>query len=368
MLRRIFKSEKVFSWLFIISFVAVFLIMYFGLYLYKQIEITQEGKDNSTYGIYWTFNFVMINDEKAHYIDYSSIKIGNVFDRLTLTVGNESGGSKGVDFLAVQNEELIETISGGEKIPMNYSLDVPLCVIGDQWEKKTFIKNGDRYIRLLNTDVRVIGIFDRITLKGTDNRILILGDSVDENTKAEWYQYTGQCVASIKYKSNIADNKDKIMELLEESVGEGNVDVSDFYDDISTVQRAAKTFIPMMKIFLAAASILCLITMFFLTSVWSRTHTFEFMIKRALGYKTGMFIPEILKTLLLYEIPAFVLTMIITFVYELVENDANTWLENISGGLYIVVMVFIAVVFLVTLVPLKWISKAHPADYVCSRE
>lgn len=192
MFRRIFKSEKVFSWLFIFSFVAIFLVMYFGLYLYREIEISQNGKNKSTYQIYWKFGFKRINDDKSHYIDYSSIKTGNVIDRLTLTIGNESGGTKGLDFLAVQNEEMLETISGGEQIPMVYSSEVPLCVIGDQWDKKTFIKNGEKYIKILNTDVRVIGMFDRITLKGTDNRILVLGNSVDEETKTEWYQYTGQ--------------------------------------------------------------------------------------------------------------------------------------------------------------------------------
>ena len=368
MLKRIFKSNRVFSGLFVISFVAVFMLMYFGLYLYKQIDIVDKGRYNYSYITNYQFSPKDIDDYDTHYIDYSEIKIGNIIERISLPIGEESGGRKGIYFLAVQNEELSETMSGGRSIPIIGQSATPQCVIGDQWESKTINMGGEKYIRLLNTYVRVIGIFDQVTIKGTDNRILVFGSTIDDDTRLEWFNVTGQVTHQTVYQSNMKENElEKVKTLAEKEFGKDNVRILPELN-LDAVQGVAKTYIPLMKVFLIIASILCLITMFFLVSVWSRTHTFEFMLKRAMGYKISMFIPEILKTLLIYEIPAFIVTMIVTFIYELTVNDVKTWINNISGGLYIIIIVFAAVVFLLSVVPLKWISKEHPSDYVSSRE
>ena len=108
--------------------------------------------------------------------------------------------------------------------------------------------------------------------------------------------------------------------------------------------------------------------MCFLTYVWSKTHIYEYMIKKAFGLRILQLIPDILKQLLVYESLGFLCMMFFTLFYELFVNNLNNWKENITKGFLMVIFIYSGIAVILTMIPLKWIAKQEPISIITSKE
>ena len=154
---------------------------------------------------------------------------------------------------------------------------------------------------------------------------------------------------------------------LTEAYGENSLQIIKTNGFWSANEDEIRTYTSFMKIVIGALSVLCVFNMLFLSVVWSRAYSYEFMVKRIFGYKNIRLLPDIFKTMIMYEVPAVIISMLFTLLFETIFRNADSWIRTISNGFFLEVVIFIGIAIILSAKPLFWISKANPADYVCRR-
>jgi len=92
------------------------------------------------------------------------------------------------------------------------------------------------------------------------------------------------------------------------------------------------------------------------------------MVKRTFGYKTKQLLPEILKRICSLEIIGCVAMLMVTLIFEAFIHEIGTWSSNIINGSIFLIIIFMIVGIVISLVPLKWISKQEPVTVISCRE
>ena len=368
--RKIYRSSGIFSGLFVASFMVSFILMYYGLYLYQEYRNIDKGKN--TYKYDTNFDIILTSFTNSTIQSDLGITKGNLYEKIKIPIASKEYGDKWGYLVTVQHEPMLETINDGKHIGIVMESEIPLCVIGDRWKENVFVKDDESYISIYDTDVKVLGILDGTSLEGRDKRFFIFLNSLNQEIMNKWFgagYENGVFNGFLTYVcSSIDSDIDLLEKRLSEIYGEQNfiVQKTDGYWEPN--ESEIKTYTSLMRVLIGTLSILCVFNMVFLSVVWSKSLSYEFMVKRIFGYKIRMLIPEIVKTMVMYEIPALVIAMMITIGYEFLFSNVSKWFSNIANGYWIAVIVFFATAFGLSIKPLLWISKANPIDYVSGRE
>lgn len=367
--RKFFKSSSIFSFLFMISFVVCFIIMYYGLYLYREYSDIRTGKSAFKYAVNYDITLMQFSkDEPKPDLNFSK---GNLYEKIRLPISSTEYGDRWGYLVTRQNEAMLETIDGGNRIGIVGSSDVPLCAIGDRWLDNVYIKNGEKYIKIFDTEVKVIGILDRTSFEGKDKRFFIFESTLSPEIMLKWFGYGYNNDIFEGMMTYVCSDQDSDIDLLEkqltEAYGENSLQIIKTNGFWSANEDEIRTYTSFMKIVIGALSVLCVFNMLFLSVVWSRAYSYEFMVKRIFGYKIIRLLPDIFKTMIMYEVPAVIISMLFTLLFETIFRNADSWIRTISNGFFLEVVIFIGIAIILSAKPLFWISKANPADYVCRR-
>lgn len=365
MLRRLFQYNRFFSALFLLSFFASFIIMYYGLNLNRQLIQVSEVRERSTY----RYGCRIMGSFAKDIVNASDIKEemtsgGNIIFRCDGPVGEGVVNTDAIDVLWVQSEELLEPVKYKDYY-LNGNADgvlFPKCIIGDAWRDETYMVNGLRYIKIFQIESLVIGEYASNNFTGEDKRCLVFKKSLskDELNKIV-FSSGGACVI---YESNLSDETEVFTEW-----------VRSFFPEEHSFEREMTTdtwdssdgyaFLLFMSVYQKAYRgmlLLCFINCAFLACFWGDRHIYEFMLKRTLGYGKLKLLMDIIIQFAMYEVAALGAALAVTCGYELIGGRIAAWMENIRMGVSQMMFVFVLFGIALSAFPMIAVMKGKPAD------
>ena len=365
------KTKNIFNVLIVVSFAATFIAVYYGLNFYN---LYSSAKNNQSF---YRYREIYQYAGKGGNSDLSSTELrlndldkGIMLKGYELPVGNETNRPVRIDYLLKQNEKLLETVNEGDINDIIEKADAPSCVIGDYWLKWTYEEKGYKYIDILGEKICVIASFKSVSLPGYDKRFYIIGNTIDYSVLDKWNKYSSD-IGYLYKSSERNDYGNVLFDTFEEFYGEDRVrDLQGPAADESwnSAVKLLRNYTPIIIFVLGTTIILCVINISFLVFVWSRSNIYEYMVKRTFGYKTKQLLPEILKRICSLEIIGCVAMLMVTLIFEAFIHEIGTWSSNIINGSIFLIIIFMIVGIVISLVPLKWISKQEPVTVISCRE
>ena len=367
MLNRFIKMNRLYTVLFIISFFATFILVYYGIDYYREFAIVKENQKFYKYKTVDQLYVKYYEDDSQNALEEIDIGEGNIIRICTLPIGTKTNKAYNVYIILYQHEDFLEEINEGNINDYITRASNPSCIIGDYWEKWSYLRNGKKYLKIGGDEIEVIASFKQISIKGYDKRLYILGNTIDDKVLNKWYaEYHGYEYLFKSIYGNLSG--ETLKDRLESIWGDDAVGISIKDSSWLSAKNLYNNYSPIIRTFLLIMITLCLTNMIFLTFVWSKTHIYEYMIKKAFGLRILQLVPDILKQLLFYEGTGFVFMLISTFLFELVVHSINVWIENMTKGFLIIIVLFSIMTIVLTMVPLKWISKQEPVKIIMSKE
>lgn len=366
MLRRLFKSNRLFSALFLFSFFVSFIVMYYGLNLNRQliqISVVREGSEYE-YG-HMISGSISEDTVSADDIRDEMMSDGNMIFRCSGPIGEDVINVSLIDILWVQNEALAEAVKYED-----YYLDsavsaiaAPKCIIGDAWEDETYVVDGIRYIKLFKIESCVIGEFVSNTLPGLDERCVVLKESLSREELDKLVFGTDSI--RVIYESNLSDEIDWFREwtrtfLTEESFREDEIDRIDLWN--TTEKLSFIMFMTLYKKIYIGMLILCFINCAFLAYFWGKTHFYEYMLKRTLGFGKLRLFMDITAQFALYAVISLGTALLLTCGYELLCGNIVKWCENLRLGFGQLVLVFVIFGVALSALPMWLVVRLKPAE------
>lgn len=165
MWKRMFRHNRISTGLFLLSFAAVYTIMYYGLDLNRQYAQVGTARSESVY----QYGVMMrgSNAERAAQEEWAEempLQEGIVLLQCWGPIGEGVINVDEIDVLWMQKEEMAESVKYEKYYLEDSSITVPSCIIGDAWRDETYEREGIRYIKVMQTECRVAGI-QQIPLK-----------------------------------------------------------------------------------------------------------------------------------------------------------------------------------------------------------
>lgn len=363
MLNRLFKYNRVFSILFLLSLFVSFIIMYYGLDLNRQLVQVSAVREESIYQYGYVVTGIFREDLiHPNDIKDGSMSGGNIIFRCDGPIGEGVINVDAIDILWTQNEELLESVKYEEYYLTGTDISAPKCIIGDAWKKDTYVIDGIRYIKVFKIECCVIGEYESNTFTGRDERCLVLKDSLSPDELDKLVFNTGSiCVI---YKSNVSDETESFTEwthtfLQEDPFHEYNMENAIY---VSVGEAPFAKFISLYQKVYICMLTLCFINCAFLAYFWGGIHVYEYMLKRTLGYgKLRLFI-DILSQFALFEAISLGAAFVLTGGYELIFGNIITWYDNIRLGFMQAVLIFVIFGAALSAFPMRLVMKLKPAD------
>ena len=356
MLKRMFRYNRFFSLLFMISFTASFIIIYYGLDINRKFDDVMAVRRQSVYA-YKLGIHGELKDSSAGVPKWDYDK-GNIIRRTTFNIGEGAVDNDAVDIIWAQNEELREPYR------MISDLDSGKpggCLIGDGLTKRVFDKDGAKYIKLEGVDIKVLGYLLSETFDGEDRRCILFWEGLSDDDKAKLlllldYQH-------YEYVSNTSDMEDEFRSWAESFLEKESM--SEDLPDLDPLERSDGflQLMPYYKKMFVVMIIFCFINGAFLAFVWGRSHRYEFVLKRVLGLSRGKIFSDILGNLFLYEALSIGIAGLLTLLYEvLFHNGINIWFRNFISGFGLLALLFGVAGVLLGLISILPASRLRPAD------
>lgn len=363
MFNRIFKYNRISSILFLLSFSATFIIMYYGLNLNRQYTQVGTARLEAVYE-YGCMISGSITGNIAHAYDIKDVSLqgGIVILRCEGPMGEGVINTDEIDILWMQNEEVSESVEYEKYYLDGSNIPAPKCIIGDAWKDETYISDGLRYINVFQIECCVIGEYATNTFENYDKRCLVFKDSLSQEELDKLIIDSNNI--RIIYKSNIIDETELIREwtktfLQEENYREEPLDI-DVWGPINGYHFALfaslyrKVYIGMM--------ILCFINCAFLACFWGKIHIYEYMLKRTLGYGKLKLLIDIISQFALFELISLIAVLGITFIYEMIRGGLTVWYNNICLGYIQIVLIIVLFGVLLSIFPMWIVMRQKPAD------
>lgn len=357
MLKRMFRYNRFFSLLFIISFTASFIIIYYGLDMNRKIDDVMTVRTQSVYAYEYSI-YGEPKDESSGVPKWDYDK-GIIIIPESLTIGDGGVERDDVRIIYAQNEELREpywSISGLEGEMTGG------CLLGEGLTKYEFDKGGAKYVKVGGVDIKVLGYLTSNTFDGEDRRCILFWEGLPEEDKAELLPILN-CY-HFKYVSNTFDMEAEFSDWAEaflEKSG-GYEDLEDKTDPLE-IGDGFFVVMPYYKKMFVAMIIFCFINGAFLAFVWGRSHRYEFVLKRILGLSRGKIFSDILGNLFLYEALSIGIAGLLTLLYEvLFHNGINIWFRNFISGFGLLALLFGVAGVLLGLISILPASRLRPAD------
>lgn len=371
MLRRLFRYNRLFSVLFLLSLFVSFIIMYYGLDLNRQFVRVSEVRSGSVYSYGYTVTGMFAEDvTTSDDIKDEMTAGGNIIFRCDGPIGEGVVNTDNIDILWRQQEPLAEPIKYQDYY-LNGKTDgsaVPKCIIGDAWKDDTYVIDGIRYIKIFQIESCVIGEYVSNNFAGEDKRCLVFRDTLSrEELDKIIFDTGGICVI---YKSNVADETERFREWTHTFFKTENLHEEETETDI-WASMDGYTFSVFMSIYrkvYAGMLILCFINCAFLASFWGEIHLYEHMLKRALGYGRRMLFADVVSRFTVYEMISLAAVLVVTCGYELLWGSLADWCDNLRLGFGQLAAVFVLFGVALSLFPMRLVLKQKPADVLKNTE
>ena len=360
MLKRLFVYDRLFSSLLVVLLTSVFLIMFYGLDLYYQFSKIDDNiqcikyTEQYDYGIRFSPELFTANGRVP-------FKKGIVIYRTFFPMGDSAFNHNNIDILWEQNEPLLEQIEYNSGYDSLRGVGEHLCVLSDKWKKSIIVKENEEFIDILGTEFKVIGYFAPLLIDGSDERCLIIGDSLTPEELCRIAVFTdGQFIyKSASYSGIMEDFENWLQnyslseninfELAIDMVMDSNISIAKMYEGY-----AKKIFV--------ALSIFCIINTFYLSFVWGKKKEKTLVIKKIYGYSNRYLVKDMLKEIALFELISIASAGLITLIYEIAFRNLSEWTSILIKGMPIVIAVIscITVVYLIS--QIIWIIRSQPVD------
>ena len=369
--RGVLRESPLISGLFVISFVASFLTMYYGLGLFSQNRMILEEREKAFYEEVYVYPISYAKEiQESKEIPIPSLEHGNVFIRCGLPVGDEILYIHPVDILWKQGEAFLETVKYLESYRVGETVGEPQCIIGNKYEKEAFTEGNITYIKIFGVKCRVIGVFADAAMKGMDQRCIVFADSLTKDEKEKLlFRSDGVSLIYKKAVKNAESEREAFLRWTDvvkdpDVIGLTIQDYDDSYDDGDIFEY----FMPLYQKIFIGMLFLCFLNCAFLAYVWGGMHVYEYMLKRTLGFSSGMILKECIRKQLVYEAMALGVVAVVTILYEIVVGNLSGWWTTISGGFGAIVLLFILFGIVLSLFPLVWVMKMKPATVLKCQE
>lgn len=334
MWKRMFRHNRISTGLFLLSFAAVYTIMYYGLDLSRQYAQVGTARSESAYQ-YGVMMQGSIAERAAQeeWAEETPLQEGIVLFQFGGPIGEGIINVDEIDVLWMQKEEMAESVKYEKYYLEDSSITVPSCIIGDAWRDETYEREGIRYIRVMQTECRVAGWYTTNTFENYDKRCLILREGLSMEAFEGFMR--GSNHVNILYKSNRTDETEKFKKWAvrffekEQDIREEPLETDlwgpvNGYHFMLFASLYRKIYIGMM--------VLCFINCAFLACFFGKTHLYEYTLKSMLGYGKWKLLTDMISQFAVLEMISLTAVLCITCLYEAVFGDVSVWYQNIRMG------------------------------------
>jgi len=363
MFRRMMTSKRLFTWLFIISFVSVYIVMFYGLELlqkYKDIDSNLNAvnyREAYTYVLEYNPNVTNIKSGNL-----AGFGMGNICYEVEIPVGDSSLTLHQVHLIWEQNEALQEKINYTINEQSDDLIDYPSCILGDYWKNKVIEEDGYKYISILGKNYRVVGFFEPVVFENSDDRCFILGDSLSFEEKTEFISYEWIC-QFIYLSAEKRGVQTEFAEWLRQFSKTENIsDISAYADMYFYYKSTVSLYAGIAQIVFGVIGIFCVVNAGFLAYVWGKRHQYEFMIKRIYGYKKIKLVVEMLSEIAIYKVFSVLIAFVLSVVYEAIGGNVGNWFRALINGFVYVAIVFIGFIIVLTALSSLTIINMPPVN------
>ena len=358
MLARLFKTEKLFSFLFCVSFIIIFSIVYGMMDLSRQVHNIEnaltyyESVDETSYQC-------TINDNISKLIN-CHLKNGNITIKVdALGIGSNTMKS-GIDIVVLQNEPVTELVKYDEENTFLGSTS-PACFVNEQLKNQLNKKNGVLYLNVSGKEYPVVGWVASKNLINNYDRVIVLNMPEKDIIKL----CSGK-VVTLKYSSNgKLTNEDKTSFKM---WVESNFAIPETENEISKdteqyiSRKSFNRFLSYYKIVYGIIIVFCFFNVSFLAYSWGRKRIFNLTIKRTFGFKFLSLLADVFKEFFIYESISVTIVILGTFLFECIDESMSVWIENIQMGYLFAIIVMIGFGIVLSVFTLIWVYKYKPIE------
>lgn len=353
-----------------ISFVSMYVIMYYGLSLlrqYREIEsniYVDEFEEAYSYNVLYQPDAYEING-----VEKTAFGKGNILYRSSLPVGEDAGLSIAtVHTLIEKNEELHDRITYDSTYNSSKGFEEPSCIISDFWKSKVITENDTEYIFIAGKTFRVVGIYETIAFENSDKRILVFGDSLTEEQLAYMLDYNR--IGEILYQSYENNSvRDSFENWLLQYFDRESISSIGFENEMYFYEKFDfERYSGWAKKCFAVVALFCAVNAAFLAYVWGRNNLHKEMIKLTFGYRKTKIMTEIFSEIAVYEAASLLAAGLITLVFEIINGRLKEWAANVAFGAVYAAGIVLAFIVILTVSASVYLVKNRPADILKTNE
>lgn len=357
----IVRGTCFFSLLFFLSFLASFLVMYYGLDRNRELARAGSAREDLVYEYTYVATGSFAEDiENSGDIPEEGMPGGNIIFGCEGPVGE---GVLNVDDIRVvwSREEFTEPVEYEDYYADSDAIPAPKCIIGDAWADETYVIDGIRYIHVFKIECCVIGKFISNTFEGVDERCMIFREDLSrEQLDRLFFDSNWVCMI---YESNLSDETEAFKSWIRTFLTEENFDVIEKGNWIAMQDvHAFPQYMFLLRKVCQGMLLLCFVNCAFLAYFHGVMHLYEYMLKRALGYGRLKLFADILWQFAVFEMLALAAALFITCGYELLQGDLRVWYDNIRLGFMRMVGIFVLFGGALSLFPMWTVLRKEPAE------
>lgn len=368
MYKRMWKANRIFTFLFLLSFSLTFCIVYYGMFLKSQIEQMGNAVEKTDYEYRSWYSVAWAKD--IH--DRAQIKLPELKQGILLYAvlvhEKDIVGVKSASVVMEMNENLMEPLEHGTYFQQDKEYERPQCIVGDAWLLNAK-KDGDTTLLNLNGyDCEVTGILKSNTFEGSDERIFLYGPSMP----GEFLEKLILITQSMSVDYRISEHADsEQIKIYEDWIHSGifeNTEKEEFEDTYGSGILIYREVTPVYNKFFIAMVAFCFANCAFLTYVWCSKKVQENMLKRVFGFNVVRIWWDGVKEIALYEAVSVLISSMICMGIEACRDNALNFFVTWKYGVGIMGTVLFLFTFLLGMINIFYLEKLKPADVLKTTE
>lgn len=369
MWKRMWMANRIYTFLFWISFTVTFCIAYYGMYLksqMQQVSTTVEQMDYEYWGSYSVFWSEDIDDRLG--AGLPELEQGIFSYSLLVDNGQDIVGVRSCYVVMEMYEDFLEPLKKGIYFTEEEEYDYPQCVVGDAWLKSAEKDRGKTIVNINGYACEAVGILQSNTFEGSDERVFLYGPSMSQEFLEALIGRNQSMSVDYRVSENADPEQIKSYETwlnsgIFEEVEENPLELID--GEVST-EFAQVT--PTFNKFFVFMMLFCFVNCAFLTYVWGTKKVQENMIKRVFGFDWDRIWWDGFKEIVVYEGISIITSSVICIVIEACRGNVRSFFTTWKYGVRIMVVVLLLFTLLLSMIHVSYVNKRKPADTLKAAE
>lgn len=369
MVKRMWKANRIFTFLFWISFTVTFCIVYYGMFLGSQIQQTDATADQMKYEYRGYYMVAWTEDTGSRMdIELPELNQGILSYSLLVHNGEDIVGVKSAYVVMEMYEDLLEPLKEGTYFKAEETYDYPQCIVGDAWLASAKKDGGTTIVNINGYECQAVGILNPNTFEGSDERVYLYGPSMSREFLEELIAMNE--TMSVDYR--IAENADP--EQIEIYKTWLNSDIFESAEEMNMeeidggVNLEFAEVMPLYRKFFVFMMLFCFVNCAFLTYVWGTKKVQENMIKRVFGYDWDRIWWDGFKEIVVYEGISIITSSVICIVIEACRGNVLSFFTTWKYGVRIMAVVLLLFTLLLSMIYVSYVNKRKPADTLKAAE